>query len=197
MKIIGLCGQSGAGKTTALAEFEKAGFAVIDCDKISKEIMKPASDCIAELSGAFGTAITDSNGALIRQKLAGIAFSSPDKLSKLNRITHKYILSEIFSCIEKFELNGCRTTVIDAPTLFESGLDKACEITLAICAKSETRVERIIKRDNISREQALARINRQISEETLKALADCVIYNDGDLASFKSKISEFICKVGE
>ena len=195
MIIIGLCGQSGAGKTTALDVFSSLGTAVVDCDAIARLVTQKGNECLDELSGYFGKEILDSDGNLIRQKLADIAFSEERYLEKLNEITHRHILREVFALVDKCRSQGLWATVIDAPVLFESGLDKDCDTTLAICAEREKRIERIILRDGISRERAEARIARQLSEKELEELCDFVIYNNGSEAELVSKITDYVKEI--
>ena len=197
MKIIGLCGQSGAGKTTALEVFSRHGFGVIDCDLVSREVMSAGSGCLVELAGHFGEEILSNNGTLKRQALADIAFSSPEHLQALNAITHKYILREVFARLDAFGKEGVRVAVVDAPVLFESGLDKSCDTTLAICADSEKRVERIVARDGIDPERARARIERQLSEKELSELCDRVIYNNSTIEDLESAVEAYAQEIGD
>ena len=197
MKIIGLCGQSGAGKTTALEIFKNEGFAVIDCDEVSRFVTLADSECVRELVDRFGNGILNPDKTLKRQALADIVFSDSQSLADLNKITHRHILAEVFHRLDLFRENGFRVAVIDAPVLFESGLDKDCDTTLAICANLETRLSRIIERDGISRERAEARVSRQLSDAELSCLADHVIYNDSDLEEFYSEVLKYAKEIGE
>ncbi len=192
MKIIGLCGQSGAGKTTALETFLSLGWAVIDCDLIARQVTERGSECLSELVEFFGSSILDGDGSLKRRTLADLAFSDEKRLEALNRITHAHILKAVFFQIEKCREKNYPAVVVDAPTLFESGLDRDCDLTLAICAPKEIRIERIMKRDGISLERAEARISRQISEDELERLCDRVICNDGSETEFKEKIKNYV-----
>lgn len=197
MKIIGLCGQSGAGKTTALEVFERSGFAVIDCDAVSRLVTSPDSPCVRELAERFGEGILNADKSLKRQALADIVFLDAESLADLNRITHKHILKEVFCRLDKFRHEGYRAAVVDAPVLFESGLDRDCDTTLAVCADLETRLERITSRDGISRERAEARVSRQLSDMELSRLADRVIYNNSDLESFRNEVLKYVKEIGD
>lgn len=197
MKIIGLCGQSGAGKTTALEVFEKSGFAVIDCDEVSRYVTSPDSDCIRELSDRFGNGILNPDKTLKRQALADIVFADSDSLADLNKITHRHILCEVYRRLDEFREKGYRVAVIDAPVLFESGLDRDCDTTLAICADLETRLCRIIERDGIDRARAEARVSRQLSDAELSRLADRVIYNNSDIEKFYLEVLKYVKEIGD
>ena len=117
--ILGLTGQSGAGKTTVCKTFEMCGFYIIDADLVSRYITDNNKDCLAELKSAFGEEYFE-NGALNRRKLGSLVFAERNELNKLMSITFPYIIDEINSRIEKIEDDNI--AVIDAPTLFESGL---------------------------------------------------------------------------
>ena len=197
MKIIGLCGQSGAGKTTALEVFEKSGFAAIDCDEVSRFVTSPDSPCIKSLAERFGDSILNPDKTLKRQALADVVFSDAESLADLNKITHKYILEEVFRRLDVFREKGFKVAVVDAPVLFESGLDRHCDTTLAVCADLETRLERIISRDGIDRARAEARVSRQLSDTELSRLADRVIYNNSDADSFRLEVLKYVKEIGD
>ena len=177
--------------------FEKYGFAVIDCDEVSRFVTDAGSPCTAELAEEFGDEILNSDGTLRRRVLAEVAFSDAKKLETLNKITHRHILNEVFARVENYRSKGFAAVVIDAPVLFESGLDKRCDTTLAICAPREIRLERIIARDGISAQSAEVRISRQLSEKELATLADRVIVNDGTLEELKNNITNYVKEIGE
>lgn len=196
MKIIGLSGQSGAGKTTALEVLKKSGATVCDCDKVSREVMRKNTPCTKEIISVFGEDIVLKDGEIDRRKLGEVVFSDKVKLDKLTEITHRYIKAHIFDLITEAKDRGDDTFIIDAPLLFESGLDKICDATLAITAPVETRIERIIQRDGISRELAEKRIAAQLPEEELEKLATEVIVNNKTLFDLEKAVTEFAMRKG-
>ncbi|MBE6701110.1 MAG: dephospho-CoA kinase [Ruminococcaceae bacterium] len=192
MIIIGLSGQSGAGKTTALEIFKIKGFEVLDCDKVSRHVMKKDTPCTKELIFVFGEEILFEDGEINRKKLGEIVFFDKEKLAILTEITHRYIKEEIYKEIEKAKRENKKVFVLDAPLLFESGLDKICDITLGIVASKEKRIDRIVERDGITREIAEKRIESQLDEEKLKKLTHVTIENNLSIEEFEKAIYTFI-----
>ncbi len=196
MTVLGICGQSGAGKTTALGFFEKAGATVCDSDLVSRRIMASGTPCADEVVSVFGEEICLPSGEIDRRKLGGIVFGSSEKLSVLTEITHRYIKKEIRKRIEVSRNSGVKLFVLDAPLLFESGLDADCDITLALIASREVRLKRIMSRDGIDEQIAQRRIDSQLSERELKKRAHEVIENNSDTAAFIEEIESFAKRRG-
>ena len=200
MKIIGLCGGSGSGKGTVCEIFSKNQIPAIDTDKVYRELTSADSECLQALKKAFGNEIIASDGSLDRRKLAMIVFSGTNassQLEKLNKISHKFILDETRKRLSGYEKNGYKAAIVDAPVLFESGFNEECDILVAVLAKMETRVSRIIFRDGISAENAMQRINSQMSDEELISRCDYIIYNDLDLNALEKEVESCINKIFE
>ena len=190
MKIIGLTGGSGAGKGEVCKAFLSFGIEAIDTDKISREVTHKNSECLRELAEYFSGGILTSDGELDRKKLAEIAFSSKENLDMLNKITHKHILNECKRIILDMEKASKKAVIVDAPLLFESGFDKECDIIISVIADRDKRIKRIIKRDNITLEQAETRIKNQKSDGFLNANSDYVIYNNSDYDDIYAQVSK-------
>lgn len=195
--VIGLTGQSGAGKGEVCRIFNEYGIKSIDTDAVYHGLLIPPSECIDELAMFFGTRILDENGAVNRKALASIVFApeSQDKLEALNKITHKFILGETEKNIRMFEQEGCRAVAVDAPLLFESGFDKKCDSIVSVIAPQETRLERIIKRDAIDRERALARLRSQNDDNFYITRSNHIIKNDGDIGNLKKQVAMVVQKI--
>ncbi len=174
MRLIGLCGRSGSGKGMFCKTAEENGFHVIDCDKVYKELVSYPSECLLEIAESFGNEVI-KDGALDRRYLAPIVFSDSDKLNLLNNITHKYITSEVNKIIASLPEDSF--VVIDAPTLFESGLNECCDLIIGVIASDELCISRITARDNISIKEAESRLSKQITVESIVENSDCLIYN--------------------
>ena len=169
MRIIGLTGPTGAGKSTLCEKFESLGIPCINTDDIYHSITSYTSPCVKELQATFGDEIIDERGALDRVALAKLVFqseNSDENLSSLNAITHKYVWNETNSILTQYKNRGKRIAVIDAPALFSSKtFVEACNLIISVICDKEIRIERITKRDGISRERVLARMAAQPSDE--------------------------------
>lgn len=191
MKVIGLCGGTGSGKSSACRFFEEKGINCIDADKVYHELISTDSECTKELIEHFGHAISLSPG-IDRNRLRDIVFSSDDALEHLNRITHKHILSQIRMKIEEAKKEDCLGVIIDAPLLFESGFDKECDLTVCVVSDERNRIERILLRDGISYEAAKLRINAQISNEELIKRCTFSIENNSTENDLRNKVHSLI-----
>ena len=187
MALIGLCGGSGSGKGAVSRLLLSRGIPVVDADAVYHGLTSHMSECLVELVEAFGSDIV-RDGALDRAVLRGIVFSDSTKRTLLNKISHKHVLSEIRREVQRYFADGAAHVVIDAPLLIESGLDKDCDVVVAVIADRNTRVERIVQRDGISRADAERRINSQIPDDHLRERADYIVFNDGSLAELDEAV---------
>lgn len=188
MKIIGLCGGSGSGKSLVCSIFNEFGICSIDADRVYHDLISSDSECSRELISVFGDSISLSPG-IDRRRLREIVFSSKDKLKLLNEITHKHILSQTRKLISDIErTTNNRAVIFDAPLLFESGFDMECDVTVCVIADEETRIERIVERDSITKEAAKSRIKAQISNEELMQKCDFTIINDSTVNVLREKV---------
>ena len=189
MKVIGITGGTGAGKSTVCAELTKLGAETADADKITHEVSDPGGAAYAEVVREFGNEILCDGGRIDRKKLGRIVFSDREKLKKLNEITHKYVYAEL-----QKRIDGCRADVIvlDVPLLFEKGSPIRYDLTVAVTADSETRLARIMTRDGIDRGAALARMKNQMTDSEYARLADLCVENgaDADAAQLAARIMQ-------
>lgn len=177
MLIIGLTGQTGAGKSTVSEILEKYGCYHIDADKVAHEILENDKEVQKKLKERFGEDITDKSGKIDRKILAARAFADKDSTLALNAITHPAVNNEIQNIILKQKEYGTKAVIIDAIALFESGEAKICDYTVAVIAPRDVRLERIIARDKISVSRANERINAQKDESFFTLNADYIINN--------------------
>ncbi len=185
MKIIGITGTTGAGKSVVCEEFRLRGAEIIDADKISREVSKRNGAAFDEIVGEFGKEILMENGEINRKILGGIVFNDEKSLKKLNAITHKHIFNEMEKRISK---SKAQIVVLDVPLLFQSDFPFKCDFTVAVIAPPEVRIKRIMERDKITRDAALLRMKNQQSDEEYAELADICFENNGDL----KKVTEFV-----
>jgi len=178
MYIIGLTGGMGAGKGYCSKVFADRGIKSLDTDLVSRDVCGSGSDCLSELEVRFGNCIINADGSLNRKELANIAFSSEENTADLNAITHKYIIAECKSWLESRRDAGDFAAIIDAPLLYESGLDSICDYVVAVIADDELRISRAMARDNITRKQATDRMQKQKDNLFFISNADFVISNN-------------------
>lgn len=172
-KIIGLTGGIGSGKTTVAKYMESLGIPVYISDLEAKKVMEfPA--VIDQINGAFNEGVV-MDGKLDRDKLASIVFNQPDKLKQLNGIVHPAVKLHFDNWVKQHQ--GHPFIVKEAAILFESGSYKDCDAIIAVVAPIETRIERVIRRDNTSREKIMQRINNQITDEDRVARSQYIITN--------------------
>lgn len=187
MLILGLTGKTGAGKSTVAAFLEEKGCFVIDGDVVAREIVLPGMPALNALCEAFGKDILFEDGSLDRKNLAAKAFSSAENTARLNEITHPFIKRRFEELIEFAEKEGYRVAVIDAAALLESSCKELCEKIIVVHAPEDVRLERILKRDAITKEQAIIRMNGQKNDDYYLGQADYVIRNYGDF-SFENEL---------
>ena len=177
MKIIGLTGLTGAGKSTVAQKLMAYGCYHIDADKVAREVINNNENVKNKLKERFGADVINADGTTNRPLLASRAFADEQSTLDLNAITHPAVIEEIKSIIKDMEEVGYRGIIIDAIALFESGLNAICDFNVTVIAPKEIRLERIMKRDNITEEKALERINAQKDESFFTSKADFVLWN--------------------
>ena len=178
MKLIGLTGTTGSGKGYVSAVFSEMGISSIDTDAIVHRMYREDRECIAKLQEAFGE-ITVEDGSVDRKKLASIVFADKEKLEMLNSIVHRMVRREVDRiCLAKKQ-EGCSLLLLDAPLLYEAGMEDLCHRVIAVTAPESIRLQRICARDRINLEAAEQRMKNQHSDAYFAEKADFVICNDG------------------
>ncbi len=195
--VIGLTGQSGAGKTTVCRVFEENGFVIINADKIARQVMEPAQPCLAEVVECFGKEVLNEDGNLNRQLLADIVFNDKEKLKQLNAISYPYITKEILKRIKVLNSENEKYVLIDAPTLFESRADDFCDLIISVVATEKNRTARIADRDGITSEQIKQRFSSQHTERFFVNHSDFIIKNNKSFNELVEKAKEVAEKIKE
>ncbi|MBP8066195.1 MAG: dephospho-CoA kinase [Flavobacterium sp.] len=183
-KIVGLTGGIGSGKSTIAAYFKKRGVPVYIADDEAKKIMNNP-EVVKKVQSVFEENIIE-NKQLNRKKIAELVFSSPEQLKKLNSIVHPEVKKHFLDWVKKHEKHPF--VIKEAAILFESGTYKDCDKIILVTAPEALKIARVMKRDNVSREQVLERMKNQWSDEKKIPLSDYVIQNtDLELAKEKSE----------
>lgn len=179
--VVGLTGQTGAGKSTVSKTFAANGFSVINADKIARIVVEKGSKCLSEIQDVFGRCVINDDGTMNRKALADIVFSDKKKLEMLNSITYPYITQEILNQINNYSAKGKKLILLDAPTLFESRADDFCELIISVVADEDIREKRIIERDGLTGNEAQKRMNSQLDQDFFLKHSDYIINNNKSL----------------
>ena len=188
VRVIGMTGGSGAGKTTALEVLRDMGALSIDCDAVYHELAENSEEMLDEIGTRFPGVV--ENGALMRKRLGEIVFSDEQALLDLNAITHKYVTAEVNARLTAWAIDGGTLAAIDAIALIESGIAERCYAVVGVIADRETRIRRIMEREGIIEDYAEKRVNAQKSDAFFEESCDYILRNDGDLAAFVNSCKE-------
>ena len=197
MKVIGITGSSGSGKTTLSKILnEREDVRVINADKVVREMSIPGSEYLNAIKETFGQEVFLEDGNLNRKKLAKKIYNDNVARENLNKLTFNYVVKEIITRIINIHSENVNFAIIDAPLLFESGLDKCCDLVISLIADFDLKVKRICKRDNIDEETAKSRLKIQNEDSFYIEKSDFVIYNseNNDLKMEIDKIFDKILK---
>lgn len=188
MKIIGVTGPIGSGKSTVSAYFSKKGAKVIDADLLYREVVKKGNPALEDIVNVFGDGVLDDQGQLDRKKLGSIVFDDKDKLKVLNGLTHKYIIDKINEEVRKARESQAEILVIECPIPLKHGFIDLVDKVYVVIADENVRAERIMKRNNLSFGEAIKRIKSQMTNEEYKSFADVVIVNDSSIDSLIAQL---------
>ena len=194
--IVGLTGQTGAGKSTVSQFFSKFGLSVIDCDQVAREVTARGSDCLIQIVREFGDVLT-SKQDLNRRVLGAIVFQNPAKLARLDEILFPAIRSRMAEKTSSLEKAGAAIVVWDAPTLFESGADQECDCIVSVVASKTIRLNRIMERDGLSPKMAENRMKSQKSEAFFIEHSNIVIRNNDGLSDLLEQSKKAVEKIRE
>ena len=189
---IGLTGPTGSGKSLVAAMWAQLGAAIVDADLAAREVTRPGHPCLARLAEAFSADILFADGTLNRKALAKRAFADPAATLKLTAITHPPILKLCREQAAKASEEGAPFVVFDAPLLFESGLSADCDVTVAVLAAPETRMDRIRARDALTEPEARLRMQSQPDDDYYRVRADHVLYNNGNLDELRAQAEAIV-----
>ena len=188
--IIGITGGTGCGKTTLLDMIRERGGLILDCDAIYHDLLETDREMLNAIESRFPGTV--ENNVLQRKKLGAIVFGDPQALLDLNRITHAAVKQEVVKRLESRPM----LAAIDAIGLFEGDLAQLCDVTVAVTAPVELRVQRLIRRDGITEEYARSRIAAQHDEAWFRERCDYVLENSGTIDAFATKCLAIFRHIG-
>jgi dephospho-CoA kinase len=185
---VGLTGGIGAGKSEVSERLSAQGAVVIDADAIAREAVAPGTPGLAQIAGAFGSAVLLSDGSLDRAGLGEIVFADPDKRARLNAIIHPPIAARMR---EREDAAGDGAIVVhDVPLIAENNLAGSYDLVVVVDVPPRIQLDRLVRHRGLTREQARARIAAQASRDERLAIADIVIDNSGSLAELDRQVGE-------
>lgn len=191
MIVIGLTGGIGTGKSTVSDYLRKKGCIILDADDISRKMTEAGMPALSIIQNVFGDEVINSDGSLNRHKLGDIVFNNRDKLQKLQQIITTEVVDNINRNLSQLQSEHCdNIVVIDAPLLFECGMENIADENWLVISEMSVRIKRVKERDNLSEEQIIARINNQMSQEDKEKLSDYVLDNSGSLQQLYEQIDD-------
>jgi dephospho-CoA kinase len=191
LKLIGLTGGIGTGKSTVAEMIRAAGVPVVDADVLAREVVAPGEPAHAEIAALWPDVIAP-DGAIDRKKLGARVFSDPEARARLEAITHPRIAARAEAAARALAAAGHRLAFYEASLLVEKGRHRSMDGLVVVTADEEQQLARVQARDHSSREQALARLRAQLSPEVKRRAATHVVDNSGDLESTRRQVEALI-----
>ena len=196
MKIIGITGRSGCGKSSVTKFLAAQGYPCIDADRIAREVLQKGSPCLPVLQERFGSDILDEQGELRRRLLADRAFATKEGAARLTAITHPEILRRIAAWVEETRRTGAALAFVDGAVIVGTPFEAQCDDILLITAPYEQSVARICARDGIEPAMARRRLDAQTPEAALRKAARWVLENDSTPARLEEKARALLPQMG-
>ena len=192
MKWIGLTGGIATGKSAVADIFKNKGIAVIDADPIAHQALVASSPVFGSLVQTFGQDVVSANGHIDRQKLGAKIFVNSDLRLKLDAIVHPYVRSQVALLKQKLVDKGCPLAIYDVPLLFEKNMQKNFDKIIVVTCDPQTQKQRLMKRNDLSEEEALLRIAAQLPMSEKVRQADFVIENNGTVEDLKNAVQKIL-----
>ncbi len=187
MKIIGVTGPIGSGKSYITKLFKARGLPTIDADHVYHLLTNKSTSLTLAIADVFGLEVLNTDCSLNRSKLSKIVFSDSEKLKCLNAITHGCVVDLILKRCENYAKKGKAAVVVEVPLMFESGFDRYCDEIICVVTDKESRIKRIMRRNGYTRQEAIERIDKQNNAEYYIDKSTKILYNK----SFSSAKKEF------
>jgi dephospho-CoA kinase len=196
VKVIGLTGGIASGKSTVTNMLQEKGFTVIDADVAARQVVKVGEPAYHQIIKEFGEQIMQSDLTIDRAKLGAIIFHDESKRKQLNAIVHPAVRREMLLQKEKAEQDGKNTVFMDIPLLYESELTWMVEKVMVVFVDQDTQLRRLMKRNDLTEEEAHARIHSQLPLSVKAERADIVIDNNETIEKTKDQVEEILMKWG-
>jgi dephospho-CoA kinase len=187
LKVIGLTGGIGSGKSTVAQVIRDQGIAIIDADLTARQVTEPGQPAHADIANAWPE-VVGADGRIDRRRLACIVFADPESRRRLEAITHPRIRAELATQTSALEAAGHRIAFLEAALLVETGLYRELDGLVVVTANRDALIERVVRRDGCSRESVLARIAAQLPVEEKIRVADYVVQNDSSLDHVREQV---------
>ncbi|HBC4952846.1 TPA: dephospho-CoA kinase [Staphylococcus aureus] len=194
-KVIGLTGGIASGKSTVSELLSVFGFKVVDADKAAREAVKKGSKGLAQVREVFGDEAIDENGEMNRRYMGDLVFNHPEKRLELNAIIHP-IVRDIMEEEKQEYLKQGYNVIMDIPLLFENELENTVDEVWVVYTSESIQMDRLMQRNNLSLEDAKARVYSQISIDKKSRMADHVIDNLGDKLELKQNLERLLVEEG-
>lgn len=189
---IGLTGGIGTGKSTVSKMIMASGIKVLDADLVARNVLQVYPEILQKIRIEFGDAFFDWREEFRRKEFGNHIFRFPQERIKYEEIIIPYIKKEIYEALKRYEENGEKIIVLDAPTLIENGLHKDMDYVILVYADINTQIQRVKARDRLSNGDVNTRINSQMQLEEKKKFANIIIDNNGDLVSTQKQVEGII-----
>jgi len=190
MKVIGLTGGIGSGKSTVAQMLSDLGAVVLDADKVGHRCYEPGTDAWKDVVAAFGQGVLAPDQTIDRKRLGAIVFGDPEALARLNRIMHPRMYDMMAEEIQQCRKDAVEVVVMEAAILLEAGWTPLVDALWVTVASEPTVVKRVRERTGLAEEQILSRIRSQLPAEERTRKADVIISNDGSLDELRLKVAE-------
>ena len=192
MKIVGLTGGISSGKSTVSSYFRQLKIPVIDADEVARKVVEPNSQGAIEIKKAFGSDVFEEDGSLNRQKLGALIFSNVENRQKLDELLQPLIKIMILEEIEEHRQKGENMIVLDLPLLFEKQYEELCEEIIVVYVPRELQLERLMKRNQYTKQEALSRIDSQLSIEEKRKRATVLLDNQGTIQQLYHQVEQWL-----
>ena len=192
MKIVGLTGGISSGKSTVSSYLKQLKIPVIDADEVARKVVEPNSQGAIEIKKAFGSDVFEEDGSLNRQKLGALIFSNAENRQKLDDLLQPLIKIMILDEIEEYRQKGETMIVLDLPLLFEKHYEKLCEEIIVVYVPRELQLERLMRRNQYTKQEALSRIDSQLSIEEKRKRATVLLDNQGTIQQLYQQVEQWL-----